>query len=919
MVKQYFFVCIAVLFAFKSDAATFTVSAAGGGGMYTSIQKAIDAAGKGDIVKIIDISTYNEQVTIDSTKNNLVLTSSSPTSLNKPTIKWQDTVNVHPKTYAESQDSLLNDNYSKNGALRILGARNVTINGIIVSGGGAFVFGYSSVWKNSSTGSYSPLFSGNSAIVMFQAGSVHIVNCDFSNAYFGIYIKDYNQGGIFANANPADLQPENIVPMSGFGKTGNHVVEYCRIHNNSYGMFFESQWDLGSTIRYNLIYENHHQADDFASTVKNMTTEGVSQPGGAIFFKDVAYSPDAFYNNTFWHNFLLIVGGYRPGYIHLFFNNIYAQPFRYWSKDSVFSSNTYMDLSVMFPNRMYNSIYSAQMQAPSNSYVSIMNSFPQVQATNNVMIPGTLISTTTTNAKGSFQASANIRWMEMDSSMFLSMDPASTNFLTPNWNDTNVGKYIKNQGWQGSGVKNMDGSWADIGAISSDGARPSDFTSISPTDPVDITNLTATVKFSIDNRLMVNNTSTSKLSSPSSVMFRFISNLPPVANWADAGTVVKIANINDVTLPSTPALQVGVNTYSVTIPVAQDTDYAFFEMYAEGTGSDGNKYTTSTVFLPYRKLDYKFVVEVWNYALTKKLTEVTAGDTVILKVTAYTKDGTKFLQQVIPVSVDLSQYTLWSTLSNPSVALTYPNGITATQNSPVMFTKVPDGGIEIISVTGIWKSSADTSLKYVFQGSTDIRVLAGSPATAVFQDPSSKAFGVDPATLNPGQAYNGYVYVYDKYGNKVTSPATVALSSLTPTIAVMGSAADTTITTDSSGAGRFSVKATTAAKENDFVTLQAFLGTTNYYDTAYMTIGKASNIKNSRKIRLTNNIVDIECFDLLGRMILHTSERSFPESVLSWDITRKFHGIIPSGTYIMRVSALKSSKKSVALYKFIMR
>ncbi len=48
-------------------------------------------------------------------------------------------------------------------------------------------------------------------------------------------------------------------------------------------------------------------------------------------FKDVAYSPLSIYNNTFWHNFLIFIGGWRPGAQHLIFNNIFAKPFEYWS------------------------------------------------------------------------------------------------------------------------------------------------------------------------------------------------------------------------------------------------------------------------------------------------------------------------------------------------------------------------------------------------------------------------------------------------------------------------------------------------------------------------------------------------------------------------------------------------------------
>jgi hypothetical protein len=119
--------------------------------------------------------------------------------------------------------------------------------------------------------------------------------------------------------------------MSGFGKTGNHLIENNRIHNNSFGIFFESTWDLGSVIRYNLIYENHHQTTAFASQVKNLTDEGSNQPGGAIAFKDHSLSPVAIYNNTFYKNYLIFVGHWRPALQCLVFNNIYSKPFSYWS------------------------------------------------------------------------------------------------------------------------------------------------------------------------------------------------------------------------------------------------------------------------------------------------------------------------------------------------------------------------------------------------------------------------------------------------------------------------------------------------------------------------------------------------------------------------------------------------------------
>jgi len=810
-------------------AVTYTVSK-DGRGMFTTIQEAVNKAAPGDIVQILDVVSYPEQVTIDSTKNGLTLTSVAPTALNKPKIVWQDKVNVGPRTYAESRiDSMIT--FDRNGALRILGGKNVTINGIAVDGGGPYVYGYPNIWNQQSD-----LVFGNAALTIWVAGDARIVNCDISNAYLGINFKDRNQGGIFANANPADLQPQNIVPMSGFGKTGNHLVEYCRVHNNSVGIYFESSWDLGSTIRYNLIYENHHQSKAFAQQVFALpaggASEGHNNPGGAMMFKDAAYSPVSIYNNTYWHNFLIFIGHWRTGLQHLIFNNIYAKPYAYWNGEPVFGGQSYMELTTYLPNRMNNCVYTCQLQAPATGYVAIMNQLQVPQGAGGAgPTPGTLLSAAAANT--AFPASANIRWLEMDSTMFNSMDPATVNFLEPKWTDTLVSTYIKNQGWQKSGVKNMDGGWADLGAIASDGSRPTDLASIRPNDPVTINNNTATLKFTISERV-------GKLQSPTMKLFRWVGNLPFInqasGDWSGR-TIYEILanNITDITLPAAPALRIGVNTFTATIP-AQTTDYAFFEGIIEGKDANGKAYTTSTGFLPYRKLDYKFVVEVWKGDLSRKLDTVTVGDTVVLKIIPQKKDGSSFTNTINPVDVSLaSPYTLWNTSLNPMAKLTYPTGITGATNRTVMFTKVPDGGIEVISATGVWKASTADTSKLVFQGSANVVLLAGPPAKVIFQDPLSTTFKLSPPTLNPGQPYSGYLYVYDKWDNKVSKPASVTLTSLTPTLATFVSA---TTTTDATGTGKFQVNATNTAQENDLIKLQALLNATNYADTAFMKVGK---------------------------------------------------------------------------------
>ncbi len=57
------------------------------------------------------------------------------------------------------------------------------------------------------------------------------------------------------------------------------------------------------------------------------------------------------------------------------------------------------------------------------------------------------------------------------------------------------------------------------------------------------------------------------------------------------------------------------------------------------TGADGKPATTNVGFIPYRKLDYKFVVEILDSAGTKA-SRVKVGATVRLRITPMKLDGT---------------------------------------------------------------------------------------------------------------------------------------------------------------------------------------------------------------------------------------------------------------------------------------
>jgi hypothetical protein len=722
-----------LLFVFPLSAATITVAKSGAD--YSTITAAIKAAKPGDVIKIMDAATYEEQVTFDSSKYQLTLTSKEPASLSKPRIKFQDRVNVGPKTSAESNvDSLIT--FDQNGALRIMRTRNIIIDGIAVEGGGVFPFGFPSIWE----GRYG-LQHGNAAIVLYEAGGAIIRNCDISNAYFGISVKDRNLGGIFSNPNPADLDTQLTVPFSGYGKTGNHLVERCRIHNNSWGIFFESAWDLGTTIRYNLIYENHHPSEAVATQVYNLTSdEGALQCGGAFFFKDILLSPVAIYNNTFYHNFALLCGHWQAGYHHLVFNNIFGPPYKYWENASPAFRLVPMELSPVLNYRVYNCIFSAQYKAPQPNGIYLFDTVIAFQGSGGVVPdPGTVIAGIA-GSRPSYPAAANNRWLELDSSLFVSLNPASADYLEPNWSNEIVKSYIVQQGWEKSGVKNTDGTRADLGAIEQAHGTPSFTGTIAPYPlPVILNGSSAQITFTLNER------EGSAMSDPKIKLFRLVRTKYIKGSFGNTEKTLGLSasDMTDLTPPTTPPVKVGPNSYSVSANITGD--FALIELIIEATGADGKQFTTSAGFIPYRKVDYIFKVEVLDKPGSKAITEARVGDTVRLRLTPQKNDGTVFTNTVNFVAVSLvSGFRLLDASKNPPDQLNLLTGVTGATERLVIFTKVPEGGIEFVDASGSYRNSSYSILPFI--GGTAIKVLPDP--TKIAPDKQSRLVKSDRALRN---------------------------------------------------------------------------------------------------------------------------------------------------------------------------
>ena len=744
-----------------------------GTAMYATIQAAVNAAKPGETIQILDTEVYAEQVTIDGRetspwtgvtggKNGITIRYAPPagtapnSNFARPTIRYRDISNTSPKTAAEaSRDGELpgsSGNFETNGALRIIRASGVTIDGVAVDGVSAYPFWAAGVWCESGGLRCSPLFHGNAAITLAIANGVVIRNCDLKNAYFGIYIKDRNTGGVFGNPNPSDN--DVTIPLSGFGKTGNHLFEYNRVHNNSVGFFFESAWDLGSTVRYNLIYSNKHTT----ATSAAITIEKDNQMDGAFLFKDMYITPVAIYNNTLYDNAHNLLGNWQMGGQHLIFNNIFSK------SATANASASYMVIDGMFPNRMHNSVFSAKTVQGSirNDYNCADNAAiaPGGYFVQNVQFEGfanptqTLVSLTLCNTNyterayailpgalipgpmglnlPNLPATANVRWLQTEGGtysgglsttaslpvLFKSVNPDHPDFLVPDWDNAQVIEFIKNKGWADIGIRNSGGDIADLGAIPSTGKAQSTVARIKPTNVVLVsgTQATADMFLTVESGVMTG---------PKIKFLRWINPIPDNTDkWANDWTVVPATSIR--TIANTSAVSAGKSQFTFTLPaaLAAANKYGFFEIVVEGTDASGNTVSSDVGFLPYRQLEYELVIEVFPptgpMTDATKLTEVVAGDPVRVRVTPR-KIGeagafTSVLKEIDFQLMSDPAASMKYTATNQPLTTYKPVAGETVMTFPVYFEKEGD---ETIRGAGIYESGAS---RMAFLGNCDIRV-----------------------------------------------------------------------------------------------------------------------------------------------------------------------------------------------------
>ncbi len=747
--------CLSSTLSIPLFAATLTVSKDGRGD-FNTIQDAVDHSQPYDVVTILDTATYPEQVTLRAPLHHFTLRSANPTALRKPTIRWTDNVNVGPTTCAQALDTS-KITFDKNGALRLINVRNIHIEGITIDAAGATPFNFPNVWGDgvTCTGQLFPLFHGNTGLVVYGSAQAIISDCEIDSAYFGIYIKDRDPHGPFMNRNGV-----SAVPPFARMALGNHLLEGNAIHHNTWGIFMESAWGLGSEFRDNLIYENHHATPEAAAAVRAMSSEGANQPGGAFFFKDVQQSSMTIRNNTLWHNFLILAGGFRPGAQHLIVNNIFAEPHVAWSQDVSFS-NSFLALDPFFPKRMKSNAYAAQADFPvldsvlataslfdsaaqrqatgekrfyGSKVVRIMNGFPSpiMDSSGLVEVPlssgpkqvsvslpaaiyaGAFIQDNT--APFNFVAVDQNRWLE---TQFLSTQPSDTGFLQP----APRFQELLSPGWAPLRYPEASGIPSRVGALPPP-SRPQGILRLVPLAPIRVDSGQMVLRFMV-HPLNVPTIPGAQFSGDADLSITYLrleKNLPVNLIGFGGTSSLQLPEAEPISIPATP-IHFGYN--EIKLPAsglaADANPFGFVEMAIQGTGVQGtavtrNSTVSNVAAFPIIPLTSLFSVEALDASQDIPATGITMGKTFRLRI-AYLKTPVK------------ANPVLLSTASGAALKFEASTSVDSSGNIlsalpvtvKVQFTEVPDDGVELISATAY----ADSAYKVTGYGQSQAIAFSG--------------------------------------------------------------------------------------------------------------------------------------------------------------------------------------------------
>ena len=773
------------------------------GAQFDNIQDAVNAAklhsNEENIIIVMDNEVYEEQVTID-TMNNLTIVSQSylnnPDAVNRdkdgdgaaddlPTIIWTDKENIHPTSFAESKDPELSGNFQTNGTIRIIFSKNIKIEGFNIRGDldlpsnfnphGGWHFINPGVW-----GGRYPVFHGHAGIALYVSANCEIRGNYIFNNFFGLYVLGRNIAGINTMPNQFDNDAKQQVPLSNVGAVGNHLIEKNHIFWNSYALGVESEWGLGSTLRYNLIFSNYSYNFGKPDELGGDTDDWNNYPGGVIQLKDGTVTQWKVYNNTFWDN-LVIIGSYWRGGINWFWaDNLVGKP--HWYLGNAQGNSSWEELMQYYTN-IYYSIYHVQQQAPdlqtdgSSYYVAVYNGWDcEKDPTTNKILPDAHVIKT---GGGAISTSQEVRWGTNQSyrpSWFESTTMGDDNFLLPNYSDPNgFGELVRDRSMVELNVIDRDGTNGDLGALTRlittgeidwVGQYQGPQLSIQDGTFVSIIGDTAYINFA----LLVKNGDFEDID-PTSLEFvkvEYYNDLPYLPAGSNdqkpKGTYPTGIDVTgDIVQGSTP--QLGGNSLKIVLP-SSPGDFALFHIVIKGKDKYGNPvysnlgvFPTRTISDPLNATIGRFIVE-FEDEKGNKVDKIEVGQRVYLKLTPIDDNGN-------PVAVGISDGDLkLKTLMGDNIydaetdkiITAWPGDYAAGDKIPIYFDRI---GYQIITASGVTPAK-----DYLFVGTSEaIEVTPAGPDYVKFYDPPSGA----TTTVPKFTTYRLRLRVYDRFGNLINN------------------------------------------------------------------------------------------------------------------------------------------------------
>lgn len=650
-----------------------------------------------------------------------------------------------------------------------------------------------SIWPETAggAGKYSVLF-GNVGVNLMQAHKVTIRNSEILNCFASIYMNGRNPGGAFGSENPGDLDGSKIVPYAAFGRVGDHVIEKNLLHNNWWAFFNESEWDLGSTIRYNLAYSNYHPT---YSAFKGLDTEAANMFGGFMYIKDVVLVPHKIYNNTMYDNSMVLAyGGWRGGIQHYFYNNIVAKPrYQVGSGTNVENSwNDFRNLLRSYSTFLYNNTFEfpATWGGTQNADLELKGPDSIVQGTNrsycnqawcsvndatyrktifnNIQVndwtlerasntnPKTWVTLTYNGKLDTFRVNQQSFFDSMGLVLgvkgiptgtdsirthqnhyvlglpFKSTTPGSATFLEPLWDTPKVDSLVEDRGWINSG-RDADGSLVDRGAI-------------------------PRVKGTAQNQIVVNDQTMASIISGTTVKINFgidapgmtdlrwekLDFYPSVSYVMKGGTPGKPTDLPDKSFPNPLRMTVtsglpldGQNSFTATLPSAPTDSFARFEITVSGIPVGGTERVTSNIGVwVWRKADYALDVQFLDPVTLLPVTAVRVGQPVKMRVRVQkTSDGS------YPTGAAMDSLIL----SLGSIMLEGLPGasVDTVKSGEVFDPKLPTGQktYDVFFTRVEAARTIDLNLRATYGskpviGSASLRIRSGPPEKALFVTPT---------------------------------------------------------------------------------------------------------------------------------------------------------------------------------------